>query len=228
MNNNAKLYIFKNVSECIKIKMNQMGDHRTHNIIAYGGLCKVRSNIEEMLNNQIDHVIVYNVREINMLNDMKMNYIIKVKCDTYDIGIKQDDFINLLNNSEHALTYLKGIYISISKKNLIDRFLQDNKTITLSNIHKSIYDEIVKVVNSVYNNNIFLNVIKIDIMNDNNDSNDTWNSYYNQNQNKNRNQIWPSLVNDAVSTNSEHHEILLKTELYRYIKNLNIAYFIIF
>ncbi len=156
---NINLHIGKNIPECIKF-LSSVADANA--IIAYGGLCKTRTNIEELHNNNIDHVIVYNIREINMLNDLGMKYIIKVKCDINDIGIKDDEFVDILNNNSCNLLNLKGVYISISKKYILEmnEFYQNGK------INEVIYADVIKIINSLYNNNVFLDIIKIDINND--------------------------------------------------------------
>lgn len=101
------------------------GDTIEDNLIVYSGFCKTKSNLMEMQNNGINHVIVYNPREINMLNQINIQYIVKIKTNSNDIGIHINSLVNIL---ECNLNNLIGIYIEISKSSVADHVYYETGT----------------------------------------------------------------------------------------------------
>jgi len=106
-------FLIKN-QECIN--MSNFGTKSFTMMVVYAGACKTRNNMIQLLENKVNHVLVYNIREINMLNNLGMRYFIKVKLYPKSIGVNSEQIIALTKSKD--LTNFAGLYFLISKKDI--------------------------------------------------------------------------------------------------------------
>lgn len=151
---NKNKYIFiKSINDFNKYK-NQ------HNILVYSGLCKTKINMDYVLNNDINHVLVYNMREIPMMENMNINYLIKLKCDSNDIGFDYSKLNKIINNKPIS-NKLIGFYLCV-KKNLISN-VEEYSFLMFNEIR----NKILSLLNNIKNTNNKLKLV-LDIYNLNN------------------------------------------------------------
>lgn len=114
MANGQKIILLSKNEECLNTSMHCKGMNL---VIIYTGLCKTRSSIMDLTSQGINNVIVYNPREISMMENLDVKYLLKIKLNSIDIGIQ---FTHVKGISERPLKNLNGMWLTLSKKWFIE------------------------------------------------------------------------------------------------------------
>jgi phosphotransferase system IIB component len=154
--NNGGMIFCSTHDECINMRQK----FKDSNII-YTGLYKTLASISGLIENGVNTVAIYNKREIQMLENIGIKYILKIKLNAYDIGIHKHDISDI---SKFPLNNIDGIWLVFSKQwfdeniNSHDNiYSHDNTSCKL--IIKKIKFEIYEMINNFLNNNHNLKII---------------------------------------------------------------------
>lgn len=159
MLNGMKIGFHKKCDACISFSRSNDPES---SIAVYTGFCKTKSNIEDMMENNVDHVLVYNHREINMLDTLGTKYLLKIKLHSQDIGIHISNLQDVLN---YNLTNLVGIYLPLTKSTIRDSFLSKNRFVGEYSVELfgNMRNVVFGLLNSLHDKGVDLRIMAIDI-----------------------------------------------------------------
>jgi hypothetical protein len=152
---NKNIVFYSKYEECINMRRKYRD---TNVIIVYTGLYKTLASILDLIENKINTVVIYNIREIRMLENIDIKYILKIKLNTYDIGIHKSYIPDITNST---LKNLNGLWISFSQQWFNDNNLYNNGSYE---IIKKIKFEIYEIINSFIDNNLKIIIIEQTIL----------------------------------------------------------------
>lgn len=174
MSRNSHVILCDQIDDCIHAKNNY--DNSCQNIkIIYSGLLKTNYIMEQLQMYDIKYTVAYNLREISSLEKRNLKYLLKIKIDANHIGIFDK---NLEENIQKINPeYFEGICITMSKKYIInDVYLREYHRLGYSSreLYRYMYQKIKYIIDIFINNNIELKYLLIDIL-DENDMSDNYN-----------------------------------------------------
>lgn len=164
MTHGRDVYMCQRNEGCLNIKRPEIG---RSNLIVYTGLCKKRENIRFLLSQGVECTVVYNIREIKMLNDEGMKYILKIKLTDLDIGIHIDTLDNILCQIQFSRPEnFCGFYITVNKKWFTEyvrkKYLIDDDQYS-SEVFKEISMKITDIVDIIRSKDLPLHLVVLDI-----------------------------------------------------------------
>jgi len=122
MTRSLNLIINNKLSECIRIHEESISTS-INTVIMYSGLCKTKQIIKDLQLNDINCVIAYNKKEVEILASSNMDYVLKIKLSNDDIGINKDTLTDIVEEcDDNVLKHIRGLYITIFKKHMIGTF----------------------------------------------------------------------------------------------------------
>ena len=156
---NKQIVFHSKYDECI----NMRNKYRNSDIIiVYTGLYKTHSSLSDLIENGIDTVVIYNIREIQMMETIGIKYILKIKLNIYDIGIHKSFIPDI---SKSSLKNIDGLWLVFSHQWFIENInIQDitSDSTSYKLINKKIKSEIYEIINYFLNNNHKLKIIIIE------------------------------------------------------------------
>ena len=178
MSRGSNLIINNKFAECIidqnKKNVDQHNknvDQHNKNIIIYSGLCKTKQIIENLKQNNINYVLVYNIREIHMLSNI--NYLLKIKISDTDIGFSKNNLKTVLSYIQYD-NCMRGVHITISKRDIIKDIMRSTYKLfhEISPYSHEVYrlmtNQITNILNELKQYDFDIRYVILDILDENN------------------------------------------------------------
>lgn len=160
MSHGQKIMLLSKHEECLNTNKYCKG---MNIVIIYTGLCKTRASISDLMSHGINNVVVYNPREISMMQNLIVGYLLKIKLSPMDIGIH---YTFIKGITERPMSNLNGIWMTLSKKWFIENMSSrtPRKVDEFSHaVYKEMTSTVIPIIDEFLRNKHQLKFVILDI-----------------------------------------------------------------